>query len=139
MILEENALYLVLQRESSQTGICTIPELGHPKKKISFPVHRPGEFISAEWIHFFHIFEIILFFQHFPHHFYTEKKNILIKKKILRPPDWPQSWPPGGQETNFFFRVALYNTELYNCTSGYTLHILGTSYLAIKKPQQATY
>ena len=24
------------------------------------------------------------------------------KNKILRPPDWPQLWPPAGQETNFF-------------------------------------
>ena len=58
-----------------------------PLKIMLFPVHRPGELISAEWIlfFFFHIFEIIFFPQHFPHHFYTEKKN------ILRPPDWPQS------------------------------------------------
>ena len=28
------------------------------------------------------------------------------KKKILQPPDWPQFWPPAGQETNIFLRVA---------------------------------
>ena len=28
------------------------------------------------------------------------------KKKILRPPDWPQFRPPATQETNFFLRVA---------------------------------
>ena len=30
-----------------------------PLKIILFPVHRPGELMSAEWIHFFHISEII--------------------------------------------------------------------------------
>ena len=25
------------------------------------------------------------------------------KKKILQPPDWPQFWPPPGQETDFFY------------------------------------
>ena len=28
------------------------------------------------------------------------------KKKILRPPDWPQFRPLAEQETNFFLRVA---------------------------------
>ena len=33
--------------------------------------------------------------------FLPNKKN--VEKKKLRPPDWPQSRPPAGQETNFFF------------------------------------
>ena len=48
------------------------------------------------------------------------KKNI-YKKKILRPPDWPQSWPPVGQETNFFLRVAsrrVYCGVMVECRSG---------------------
>ena len=51
-----------------------------PLKIISFPVHRPGEVISAEWIHFFPHFRDFVFFQHFPHNFYIEKK-IYYKKK----------------------------------------------------------
>ena len=33
-----------------------------PLKIIMFPVHRPGDLISGEWAHFFHILEIFLFF-----------------------------------------------------------------------------
>ena len=45
---------------------------GPPLKIILFPVHRPGQLISGEWVHFFHIFQIFLFFfQHFPYNFYT--------------------------------------------------------------------
>ena len=36
---------------------------------------------------------------------YMKKK--MEKKKILRPPDWPQFRPPTEQETNFFLRMAL--------------------------------
>ena len=80
--------------------------MGPPLKIILFPVHRPGELISAEWIHFFSHFRDYLFcFQHFPHHFYIENK-ISLKKKILQPPDWPQLLPTAGQETNFFLMVA---------------------------------
>ena len=72
-------------------------ELRPPLKISLFPVHRPGEVMSAEWIHFFHISKIIFFFPAFSTS-YTENKIIEKKKKILR--------PPGGQETNFFLRVA---------------------------------
>ena len=51
-----------------------------PLKIIMFPVHRPGDLISGEWEHFFHILEIFLFSQHYPHSFYTTGKNILKKK-----------------------------------------------------------
>ena len=70
-----------------------------------FPVHRSGEPEGVEWVHYFYIFEISFFSQHFPHHFYSEKKNI-YKKKILQPLDCPQLWPSAGQETNHFLRVA---------------------------------
>ena len=34
--------------------------------------------------------------QYFP---VKKKKKVGIK---MRPPDWPQFWPPAGQETDFF-------------------------------------
>ena len=75
-----------------------------PLKEMSFPVQRPGEFITAEWESIFS-FCHIYFGQKF-HHF-LPKKNV-GKKKILRPPDWPQFRSPARHETNFFLRVALF-------------------------------
>ena len=92
---------------------------GHPRpplKIILFPVHRPGELISAEWIHFFHISKII-FFLSIVHIISIQRREKKKKKKILRPPDWPQLWPPGRQETNFFLRVALlyFDPRVFEC------------------------
>ena len=43
--------------------------------------------------------------------FYLNYFNFLQKRggrvKILLTPDWPQFWPPAGQETNFFVRMDL--------------------------------
>ena len=80
-------LYLVTvvigrrDRRFANQVTCNLP-IRPPLKIIVFPVHRPGELIRAEWIHFFHISEIIFFSQHFPHHFYTEKKIYLKKKRF---------------------------------------------------------
>ena len=35
--------------------------------------------------------------------FLPKKKKCGEKKKEMQPPDWPQFWPPAGQETHFFF------------------------------------
>ena len=61
------------------------PKIG-PPLKIMFPVHRPGELMSAEWIHFFHI-SVIIFFSAFSTSFLYREKHILKKRKILWPPD----------------------------------------------------
>ena len=66
---------VAIQALKAQGGHATQSVLLRPPSKIIlFPVHHPGELISAEWIHFIHILEVIFFFQHFLHHFYTEKK-----------------------------------------------------------------
>ena len=66
------------------------PTIRPPLKIILFPVHRPGELISGEWVHFPPTFS--RFFspppppphpQHFPHDFYTAEKNILKKKDFV--------------------------------------------------------
>ena len=46
------------------------------------------------------MFAIFLSFQYYFHNFLAKKKP--RKKTILRPPDWPQFFPPAGQETRFF-------------------------------------
>ena len=44
-------------------------------KTILFPVHRPGDLISAEWVKKKSYFwDFSSFFHNFPHHFYTVKK-----------------------------------------------------------------
>ena len=73
------------------------------KKVVSGPA--PGQYISAEWEILFHFGNFVFFWSKF-HHFLTTKKNEK-KNKILRPPDWPQYWPPSRLETEVFFKGGL--------------------------------
>ena len=69
-------------------------------KIIMFPVYRAGGYIRADWELFFPFFIFFIFIIIF---YYLLTK----KKKKLRQPDWPQFWPPAGQETDFFSWTAL--------------------------------
>ena len=52
--------------------ISSMGSIRPPLKIILFPVHRPGELISGDRVHFFsHFQDFSLFFQHFPYNFYT--------------------------------------------------------------------
>ena len=48
-----------------------------PLKIILFPVHRPGELINGEWVFFFHIFEIFLFFPNIFHIISIQRKKYI--------------------------------------------------------------
>ena len=80
-------------------------DLGPPLKIILFPVHRPGELISGKLVRFFSHFRD-LFFSDFSILFLYSVKNILKKKRFCGLPTGHHLWPPAGQETTFFFRVA---------------------------------
>ena len=81
-------------------------------KKSVFPVQRPGEYFLATTTFFF----LFFLFWHFSFLFFffcskndsnfLQKEKRREKKKILRLLDLPQFWPPAGQETNLFLRVA---------------------------------
>ena len=71
-----------------------------PLKIMLFPVHRAGELISGEYVHFFHVLKIFLFSQHFQHYFYTAEKTHTNKKEICGLPTGHYYGHP--QETNFF-------------------------------------
>ena len=64
-----------------------------------FLVQRPGEDITAEWELFLFILKKKKLLSKISIFSYKKKNE---KKKILRPPDWPQFRPLAGQETNFF-------------------------------------
>ena len=51
---------------------------------------------------FFHICEIFINSPAFSTSFLYKEKIYL--KQILQPPNWSQSWPPAGHETNFFIK-----------------------------------
>ena len=72
-------------------------------KKSLFPVEQPGGY-SCRLGTFFEFFDFFLFPKTFN---FLPKKKECENKKILRQPDWPQFWPPTGQETNLFLRLAL--------------------------------
>ena len=78
--------------------------LGHPLKKGGFwSSGRVGIFLPTQNFFF-------SFFHPPPpkkNYFNFLQKNKQRKKKLLPPPDRPQCWPPAGQKTNFFLRVAL--------------------------------
>ena len=65
-------------------------------------------YIRAGWKLFFSNFGFFFQFLFFLLFFTIFLKK--GKKKILRPPDWPQFWPPAGQETNFFKGGLTYNS-----------------------------
>ena len=77
-------------------------------KIIWFPAHRPVSLLVPGGHILFTFLDFFFFSPVFFLPFLYREKQILKKKKILRPPNWPLVWPPAGQETNvFLFRVAL--------------------------------
>ena len=61
--------------------VCTPLCLRPPLKIIMFPVHRPGDLISGEWAHFFHILKIFLFFLSITPIVSIQQEKIYLKKR----------------------------------------------------------
>ena len=74
---------------------------GQPLKKCYFwfsgqlSILPPGGNFYFHFCNFFFLLSI-----------HTKKEKKKGGENCLRPPDWPQFWPSGGQETNFFLRLA---------------------------------
>ena len=75
-----------------------------PLKIILFPVHRPGELKSAEWIHFFHISEII--FSSIFHIISIQRKKYIEKKKKFAASRLATIIATRWTGNKFFLRVA---------------------------------
>ena len=99
---DHKSLQSFLRHLMSSTFFLVIYSIGlrPPLKIILFPVHRPGELMSAEWIHFFHISEII--FSSIFHIISIQRKKYIEKKKFCGLPTGHNYGHPVDRKQTFF-------------------------------------